>query len=385
MTLVREQGFMRMPAIEQVRAETFTSQLQREHKISLGTCHSCGTRDSVYDFAVDTATDGVVWAIGRGTQGTVEYCDTSVSANQRGTVALSSFASEFTSVAITSSRCAAATTLSGNLFLCKLPEPATSGVLNWDEYLGGVSATPGPAETSLWNCAPNHNSNSDMLVAVGSSDSPHARARGHAFLVTASRNFDIAAHHHDPQGLRCADWLDPTVCILGSTQGAITLWDSRTHGTSARFNSGRAITGLRGLGNGSQLLAAESGSMKLFDVRMPTTATLKIRSRPSRSEPALYMSTPEAKAPNTAFDVLPSAQLVARRDDENNIGVYSLVTGRRIRSLKTEQSAWVKRIRFLEDAQGTLGLYGCWGSAVEAWTFGGEEDDEGDIWVKGAA
>jgi len=226
-----------------------------------------------------------------------------------------------------------------------------------------------------------------MLVAVGSTDSPHARHRGHAFLVTTSRNFDIAAHYHDSSALRCADWLEPTVSILGSTSGAITLWDSRTHGTSTRFHAGKAITGLRGLGNGSQLLATESGNMKLFDVRMPKTATMTIRPRPSTkpsskvsvSKAALHISTPESKAPNTAFDVLPSAHLVARRDDENNIGLYSLVTGRRIRNLKTEQSAWVKRLRFLEDAQGTLGLYGCWGSAVEAWTFGGEEDDEGDV------
>lgn len=391
----REHGLMRMPQIQQVRAEMFASQLRRDQKLSKH-CSSCGTRDTVYDFAADTAADGVVWAVGRGGKATMEYTDMADSRGHTHRFRIASFDSEVTSVAVTSSRCAAVTTLDGKFFICKLPVPNNSGWIDWDDFMGGVSAQFVPFETSLWSCVPNTNGNTDLLVAVGSSDSPRPHMRGHASIITASghTHFDVSAHHRSGNSLRCADWLDATVCMLGDNFGRITLWDTRTDGKSERFHTGRAILGLRGMGNGSELMAAESGAVKLFDVRMMTKDVLTIAKqrprqllKPPISTASLYMPMSEAKMPNAAFDVLPSARLVARRDDENMVGVYSLVNGQRVKSLKTEQSAVVKRLRFLEDTQGTLGLWGCWGSEVEAWTYGGEdlrEGEEGEVWVKGA-
>jgi len=382
---------MRTPQVQQVRAEMFASQLRRGQKIDSKFCDNCGTRDLINDFAVDTAADGIVWAVGSGGQWSMEYTDMADTRGHTHHFDIASFNSEITSVSVTSSRCAAVTTLCGKFFICKLPRPNSSGWIDWDNYMGGVSAKFVPPETSLWSCVANPSGNSDLLVAVGSSDSPHAPSRGHASIITASGHFDVSAQHRSLHGLRCADWLDATVCMLGNTRGGIALWDSRTAGTSLRFHTGRAILGLRGMGNGSELMAAESGALKLFDVRMPTTDTLSIARQQARkplvNRAPFYMPTPEAKMPNTAFDVLPSARLVARRDDENTVGVYSLITGQRIKTLKTEQSASVKRLRFLEDTQGTLGLWGCWGSAVEAWTFGGEDEregEEGEVWVKDA-
>ncbi|GAB7345200.1 hypothetical protein MBLNU457_3580t1 [Dothideomycetes sp. NU457] len=390
-TMGREHGLMRTPHIQQIRAEMFASQLQLVKKINKIKCEDCGSQDFVYDFAVDTAADGIVSAVGHAGKGTMEYTDMSDTRGHQHHFPIASFNSEITSVTVTSCRCAAVTTLCGKFFICKLPRPNSSGWIDWDNFMGGVSATFVPPETSLWSCASNPIGNADLLVAVGSSDSPHAPSRGHASIITASGHLTVSAQHRSPHGLRCADWLDATVCMLGDTRGGITLWDSRTAGTSLRFNTGRAIIGLRGMGNGSELMAAESGALKLFDVRMPTTDTLSIAKQQARKQPvsraSFYMPMPEAKMPNAAFDVLPSARLVARRDDENTVGVYSLISGQRIKTLKTEQSAVIKRLRFLEDNRDTLGLWGCWGSDIATWTFGGEdltEGEEGEVWIKRA-
>lgn len=386
----REHGLMRTSQIQQVRAEMFASQLQLDMKISKRECDECDSHDLVYDFAMDAAADGIVTGVGHNGTAFMDYIDMSETRGQD-RFPIHVLKSAITSVAVSSSRYAAVTTLDGNFFIEKLPVPNNNGFTNWDfSRQPGVHVKIVPAETSLWSCAPNPSGNVDLLVAVGSSDSPRAISRGCATIITAS-GADVSARHLSPHGLRCADWLDETVCMLGDTRGGITLWDSRADGTSLRFNTGRAIIGLRGMGNGSELMAVESGALKLFDVRMPTTDTLSIAKqqarRPPKSRASFYMPMPEAKMPNVAFDVLPSARLVARRDDENTVGVYSLINGQRIKTLKTEQSDVIKRLRFLEDPQGTLGLWGCWGGDIEAWTFGGEdlrEGEEGETWVKGA-
>ena len=220
--------------------------------------------------------------------------------------------------------------------------------------------------------------------------------------------------YHAGRDVRAVDWLNPTTTVGGSARGDVFLWDTRTWGSSLRFRHPGPVTGIRNMGNGSQILVSGMESMCIYDVRM-TTKTAKSAPKPQMtrqthqhrnstnnkrasnynrnsssssstatttkpfSEP--WLSIPSiSKTPQSALDIWPEAKIVARRDDHNVIQLYSLLDGKHIRSLGEPDDArdkqWMRRMRFVEEKRGDVSLVTCQGAWLREWRYGGCADGE---------
>ena len=311
---------------------------------------------------------------------------------------LAAWNSTISSVTVTNnSRAVVGTALSpchpGNVFIAGLTEESLDGGHNV------ILDSPAPCyiglgdiETTLWTSSANPAGTND-LIAIG-----HSKG---AYMLSAQGK--LLHSYNAGRDVRAIDWLNPSTTVGGSTKGEIFLWDTRTWGSSLRFRHPGPVTGLRNLGNGSQILVSGMESIAIYDVRMtqrakPTTKPTTTSSRaaaggskhhhhhhhhrsPSLSEP--WLSIPSiSKSPQVALDVWPEAKLVARRDDFNVIQLYSLVDGRHVRSLGTpdyeRDRQWMRRMRFVEGKRGDVSLMNCQGAWLREWSYSGRGDDSDD-------
>ncbi|GAB7354036.1 hypothetical protein MBLNU459_g4619t1 [Dothideomycetes sp. NU459] len=366
-TLWREQGASRIQNFD-ARSAALASQTQGAELLSLKSCESCGMRDKIYDFAVDFASDALIWGLGSQNHGRLQYV-----ADQDAVFDLAAFRSDISSVCVTGLRTVMATSMSsyhpGNVFVAALSESTGPNDFPILDAPAASYTMLGPEETSLWTSSPSPPGGRDF-VAVGGS--------GQTYLLSAdgrpTQTYDVG------EDVRSIDWLTPSVAVGGTRNRRVFLWDSRTGGSSARFNHKSGVTAVRSLGDGSQVLVCGFAGMSVYDVRMPTKLTL--RSRGDRSASAPLLDLPFSTSyPSNAMDVSPEAKIVATAADDNTVQLHSLASGKLIGSLgKPDHSlvdGRIQRIRFLNSYGGRPTLTVCQGSNLMEWSWGGDKDDEG--------
>lgn len=382
-SLAREQGASRFQNLE-ARVSALAKQSQVSDLLSLKICASCGKRDTVFDFAIDQATDAILWGLGSRHFGRVQYLSEYVRHSSRmsscahgafssqDTYDLAAFRSAISSVSVTSRRTVIATSITsshpGNVFIAGLSEPSTE----MGHY--PISDAPAPSymrlgddETDLWTSSPSPPGGRD-IVAIGGSTQTYMLGAEGTLLQTYNVGSDV----------RALDWLSPTLAVGGTRRRAVLLFDARAGGSSTRFHHSSGVTGIRSLGNGSQMVVSGFDGMAVYDVRMPRPHRL----HHSSSSPAILNIPFKTERPSVAMDVYKDANLVAVGDDTNVIRLHSLHTGKLVGELgkpdyaSTMEKEYITRLRFVDSVDGKPTLMACRGADLQEWTWGGVEDDE---------
>ncbi|KAK8200978.1 hypothetical protein M8818_006298 [Zalaria obscura] len=432
-SLDRELGYSRISTLKNARTSVLASRLIRTDLADCGSCESCGRPGIVYDFDYDPLTDGIVWGVGTNMAAQAAYLnDYAAHPSDDLSVGLAAFHSEISSVSITQSRTILITSLNsshpGNVYATSFTHfnhllPSADDVEeDFSNYTSPVYTTLGDAETSIYAAAPNPPGAQDITVlSTGESLSLLSPSATHLDSV------DL------PATTTALSWLDPNVVVAGSRNGAIYLWDVRTHGLARRFNHGGNVTALRATGT-HQVLATGYPGMGLYDVRMtvepwsasgngvnthnpnpnpnnrknhqtPTNSHKpnhkhKAKSPHPSSRPLLWFPDQQSSLPNTVMDVHPASpsSLAAIRDDNNIVNVYNLSTAKRIARLETasylrdvprqhyqgdpprasrRDRLWLRRLRWVERADGGVVLMACQGQRLLEWGWEGRGREGG--------
>ncbi|KAK5172670.1 uncharacterized protein LTR77_002790 [Saxophila tyrrhenica] len=202
---------------------------------------------------------------------------------------------------------------------------------------------------------------------------------------TASRRAVRESYEGGPEFGPGITFLDPNTVAFNyngghgeeSTTHKVMLWDWRMPtGTSARFRSSKRTTGLlnpNGAQEGSQLLVSTNHDIKLFDTRMPHSY-----SRPDQTLMTIR-HVHEGPVQNQATN---GRGLLAAMDRDEEMQIYSLRTGRKIRSLEIPKALKGFKVRKLfrdvmwyddEKAGSCLQLFGPAG--VVRWSYGGPRNE----------
>jgi hypothetical protein len=170
---------------------------------------------------------------------------------------------------------------------------------------------------------------------------------------------------------RSLSWLNSTTIAAGSGKTAL-LWDTRTHGSSSRFNCKHNITGVRSVpsSSGTQLLLSTNHGLSLHDTRMTPAPSSKL-SRPMLHFPIIH------EEPQLVFDIS-TRDLVAvstkngRRDE---VRILSLRTGREVRTLQLPVGVRKRptQLAWREDERGVEFLQTCIGERIGKWCWMDEE------------
>lgn len=407
-TLLREHGSSSRYQLLEARGSALATQFRATELLNLKSCESCGRRETIYDFVTDKESNHIMLGLGSENFGRLRYLTDFVRPSARDIIG---FRSNISSISLTLSRAVAVTsatyTQPGNLFIGRLSEPTPNP--SSDDDLPHIldSPTPtfmllGPPETSLYSSAPSPPGGTDML-AVGGSEQIYLLGASGTLLQTHTVN----------SPLRSIDWLSQNVAVGGTRKRTIMLWDARAGGQVTRFWHPSGVTGIRSLGDSSQIVVTGFDGIGLYDVRMPRNMTECSPAPPSSSSrypksfSAAVLRIPfKTERPVTTLDVSRSAGLIATGADDNVIQLHSLRTGKLVKELGTSSKAaaamalgwnrppWVQRggefehytrLRFEERdevgggaARGAgVALLACQGSVLREWSWGGEVDDEG--------
>ncbi|KAL1311706.1 hypothetical protein AAFC00_001808 [Neodothiora populina] len=375
--LSREHGIASRLTTQEARVAAMGSQFQSSDLLSLKGCESCGKRDTVFDFAMDPATDAIVWGLGSQSFGRIQYL-----ADPQYTHDLAVFSSEISSISVTSQRTVFGTAHTsshpGNVFIAGLSEPSD------DNAIFPIVDSPAPSylrlgdeDTDLWTSSPNPAGGLDIVAIGGSSD---------VYMVGSEGT--LLQTYHVGADVRCMDWLSPTLAVSGTRRKGVLLFDARAGGSSTRFIHNSGITGVRSLGSGSQILVVGFDGMAVYDVRMPA-ARIPTRHHYHHHQPpspALFRMPFKTERPSTALDIYRDASIAAVADDTNVIRLHSLLTGKLIGELgKPDWSVApnhanprgaISRMRFSDDGDAKPTLLVSQGPDLREWSWGGMEDDE---------
>lgn len=216
-----------------------------------------------------------------------------------------------------------------------------------------IKLSIGNDETTLWDSAI---SCTGETAAIGGSDR----------IIHISMEGQILARLPKAAYSRSVSWLN-TSTIAASSGKELLLWDTRTHGSSSRFNCRSAITGVRTVpsSNGNQLLLSTNQSISLQDTRM------------LGSKSVLDFSILH-EGPQLIFDVN-DRDLVAldhkegRRDE---VRILSLRTGQLLKTLEAPEAASKKRptqLLWREDDRGVEFLQACIGERIGRWCWNSDD------------
>jgi len=238
--------------------------------------------------------------------------------------------SNITSISISPSRVAAVTTFgdrgpSADVFFYTLSDPATQ--------LPGAAADFDTATLFNHTChltvyasAPNSFlSNSDAVFAIGTAEAvmifAHAQSQWSHSQILALDSPAFAV-----------EWQDATTVAMGLHDGGVKLWDTRSGGSSLRFQHPSCAAGIRRVDANRLVVCGLQNSMAMYDLRM----TREDNESPPSSRPASYaISTrPLVEYPYhnsfwqfVGFDISTDLGLVAASGDRDPFQMFSLETG----------------------------------------------------------
>jgi hypothetical protein len=172
---------------------------------------------------------------------------------------------------------------------------------------------------------------------------------------------------------RSLSWLNPTTIAAGSGKTAL-LWDTRTHGSSSRFDCKHTITGVRSVpsSSGTQLLLSTNFGLSLHDTRMSPAPSSSQVSRSLLHFPIVH------EEPQLVFDVS-TRDLVAlsrKNGKRDEVSVLSLRTGREVKTLQSPGGVRKRptQLAWREDERGVEFLQTCIGERIGKWCWKDEEE-----------
>lgn len=240
---------------------------------------------------------------------------------------------------------------SGNVYIASLAD-------NDRVYQPDIELSIGDDETTFWDSA--ISSTGDTAAIAGSDRVIHLSMDGRILdrLPGAANS-------------RALSWLNSTTIAASSGKKAL-LWDTRTRGSSSRFNCQHVITGVRSVpsSSGNQLLLSTNHGVSLHDTRMSPVSS-------SETSPPLLHFPILHEGPQLVFDVstrdlVALSQKNGRRDE---IRVLSLRTGREVRTLQSPADLRKRptQLTWREDERGVEFLQACIGERVGKWCWKNEE------------
>lgn len=415
-SLLREQGTSSPSQNLETRLSALAKQTQVSDLLSLKQCTNCGNRDTVFDFAIDHATDAIVWGLGYHDLARIQYlseyalhmnlpsrkCSRCARRSQH-TYDIAAFRSSISSVAVTSSRALVATATTsdhpGNVFIAQLSQLDDDNLTSTypiSEAQGAPSYLRlGDQETTLWTSSPNPPGSTD-IVAIAASDA--------TYLLDPCTATLLHTYTSSARDMRSLDWLSQNLALAGSPRKkTVLLFDARARGSAARFRHSSGVVAVSHAGtSGYQTLVAGFEGMSLYDLRMATETPASSRRTQSASASLLKMPSFRTERPVVALDVWDQGNVVAVADDWNGVLLHSLSTGKLLAELREEGKKkkkgdggkgreegiegregrqgreFISRMRFVEGGSWTTPtLVVAKAAKLVEWTFGGGEDDEG--------
>ncbi|GAM82467.1 hypothetical protein ANO11243_004470 [Dothideomycetidae sp. 11243] len=94
-----------------------------------------------------------------------------------------------------------------------------------------------------------------------------ANASGKAYLLDLTST-TVTTSLPSRSALRSTDWLTPTTAVLGSRNGAITLWDTRARGAAHRFTHPVIADRIISAPDGTGVWVGGTGIVRKYDTRM---------------------------------------------------------------------------------------------------------------------
>lgn len=141
-------------------------------------------------------------------------------------------------------------------------------------------------------------------------------------------------------------WLGPSVLATGLRSGVVHLSDTRNGGSVARLRHSGAITGIRRVSAETLVICGMQDALAMYDLRMPLTMKLGDARGPQakrRKHTHVPDSLPivryafQSPVSRLGFDISTDAGVVAAVDAANAVQLYSLQSGRSIKTLTVPQ------------------------------------------------
>ena len=219
-----------------------------------------------------------------------------------------------------------------------------------------------------------------------------AAVLGTSRIVVLDANLDVIARYRFLAGREydnhSIDWLDSNTVAwsyndMHSGRNRVMLWDTRTKGgTSERFILRGRITGVlnpsssTNSSSGHHLLVSTNHRINLFDTRMPYS--FGSRNVDNEGSRPLLSFEHVHQGPVLEYDVNEAGQLIAAADRDNVVQIYSIRSGRRVRSLEMPDrkasgptSELVKTLQWYEDESEGSALVACKANGVVRWAWDG--------------
>ncbi|SMR48017.1 unnamed protein product [Zymoseptoria tritici ST99CH_1A5] len=171
------------------------------------------------------------------------------------------------------------------------------------------------------------------------------------------------------------EWIDANIVAFGSSRSvygkkqkvtrdhALMLWDIRVNpdkganGTAPRLASRRRITGIeRPDDSGNNVVVTTNHSIDLHDLR-------NLR----KDQPVLSFDH-QSEGMKTYTSTY-NGDLLAAIDERQHVKVYSLRSGKLLRTLANQRSGLMRNVRWFEDEHNSPSLQACCGDAVQIWGF----------------
>ncbi|QDS76974.1 hypothetical protein FKW77_005580 [Venturia effusa] len=326
-------------------------------------------------------------------------------------VHIMAFPSEISSITLTSHRSMTATSLgsrsSPDIYITNLVSPTDAQRTQTLDRPPSVRMKP-HKPTTIWCSAsfPGSSSANPDTIALGT-------CKDSGILLLDSHNGSWRIH----QAYRCkADvlaisWLSPQIITGGLRSGGVMIWDCRSHAGVQRFSHPSTITGIKSVNNGHGVVVAGlMNEMCLYDMRMLSEGRTKLGTNYGNwvlddeggwgggdtgrnvTGRAPYKQGITCTRPVVRFnyrndfllplgmDVSQELGLVAAGEEDGNVGVWSLRSGERLRTLETRPKPFntvavaltpkhVKCLRFVQDKTGPPRLMGTSGPKIIEWAW----------------
>lgn len=121
------------------------------------------------------------------------------------------------------------------------------------------------------------------------------------------------------------EWMTPTLLSIGTRNGHIRLWDTRSNGSALRLEHKSRVSGIRRASPETLVVCGIPNALDLYDLRMPKAAEPARGPSPKTQSAIQYDFKSSSVQPG--FDIDPATNTVAAVDGKAVVQLWSLKTG----------------------------------------------------------
>lgn len=246
---------------------------------------------------------------------------------------------------------------SGNAFVGRLPLHGQDP-RDHPHVASGTYFNVGDSTATVWDCK----------VSPSSERVAFASTNGAVVYTTGNLAGDVELFSSPNTEAFACDWLDSSTLAVGTRTKhrknkvhGVHLWDVRTGGSVERFIRNERIVAIQNPNDsGNNLIVASNYKIDLYDTRMISE---KLKDRPLLSL--------DHKSGSTRLHLSTRGTLVAAMDQYNKIQVYSLATGKHLRTFGSTRPGLLQSPRWQQDVRGALYLQACAKNTIRQWAWNG--------------